>query len=118
MFFLIKYCCNLNYIANTNTCSDNLESYRTTFIYAHADEAEASIQKIIKDEWSEKLKTAVHQVSEDEHPQTMPSKATSSLPGTLDIPLEYYFALRKVLQDHAMLFKSELGCTTVAREDM
>ena len=50
MFFLIKHCCDLNYIANTNTCSDNLESYRTTLTYAHADKAETSIQKITKDE--------------------------------------------------------------------
>ena len=45
---------------------------------------------------------------------SIPSKATSSLPGTLDMPTEYHPALRHVLQDHAMLFKSDLGCTTVA----
>ena len=44
----------------------------------------------------------------------MPSKATSSPPGTLDMPTEYHPALRQVLQDYAMLFKSDLGHTTVA----
>ena len=51
---------------------------------------------------------------DDDHPEAMPSKATSSLLGTLDMPTEYHPALRQVLQDHAMLFKSDLGCTTVA----
>lgn len=37
------------------------------------------------------------------------------MPGTLDMPTEYHPALRQVLQDHAMLFKSDLGHTTVAQ---
>ena len=53
-------------------------------------------------------------VLDDDHPEAMPSKATSSLPGTLDMPTEYHPALRQVLQDYAMLFKSDLGRTTVA----
>ena len=44
-------------------------------------------------------------VLDDEDPQALPSKATSLPPGTL--PTKYQPALNQVLQDHAMLFKSD-----------
>ena len=53
-------------------------------------------------------------VLDDKDPQALPSKVTSSLPETLDMPTEYHPALSQVQQDHTMLFKSDLGCTTVA----
>ena len=53
-------------------------------------------------------------VLDDDHPQAMPSQGTLSGNDTLDMPTDYHSALRQVLQDYAMLFKKDLGCTTVA----
>ena len=52
-------------------------------------------------------------VLDDEYPQAMPSKAPTVENGTIDMPTDYHPALRQVLQDHAMLFKKDLGRTTV-----
>ena len=52
-------------------------------------------------------------VLDDEYPQAMPSKAPTVENDTIDIPTDYHPALRQVLQDHAMLFRKDLGRTTV-----
>ena len=52
-------------------------------------------------------------VLDDEYPQAMPSKAPTVENDTIDMPTDYHPVLRQVLQDHAMLFRKDLGWTTV-----
>ena len=44
----------------------------------------------------------------------MPSKALAVDTDTVDMPTDYHPALRQVLQDHAMIFRKDLGRTTIA----
>ena len=52
-------------------------------------------------------------VLDDEYPQAMLSKAPTVENGTIDMTTDYHPVLRQVLQDHAMLFRKDLGRTTV-----
>ena len=49
-------------------------------------------------------------ILDDEYPQAMPSKAAND---SLDMPTDNHPALRQVLQDNAMIFRKDLGRTTV-----
>ena len=53
-------------------------------------------------------------ILDDECPQAMPSKALAVDTDTVDMPTDYHPALRQVLQDHAMVFRKDLGRTTIA----
>ena len=53
-------------------------------------------------------------ILDDECPQAMPSKALAVDTDTVDMPTDYHPALRQVLQDHAMIFRKDLGRTTIA----
>ena len=52
-------------------------------------------------------------VLDDEYPQAMPSKTPTVENDIIDMPIDHHPALRQVLQDHAMLFRKDLGRTTV-----
>ena len=52
-------------------------------------------------------------ILDDEYPQAMPSKAPAMASDSLDMPKDYHPALRQVLQDNAMIFRKDLGRTTV-----
>ena len=47
-------------------------------------------------------------------PTTYVIKALAVDTDTVDMPTDYHPALRQVLQDHAMIFRKDLGRTTVA----
>ena len=50
-------------------------------------------------------------VLDNEYPQAVPAPCSTNKP--LDMPTDYHPAVTQVLQEHATLFKQDLGHTTI-----